>query len=45
MSQETELYDDMKPEQFEALAPTQIHRPVDVAITNADKEGTTKIPP
>lgn len=33
------VYDDTKPEQFEALPPTALHRPVDLEVIAADKEG------
>ncbi|KAF8071994.1 hypothetical protein FPV67DRAFT_911651 [Lyophyllum atratum] len=33
------IYDDMNPDQIESLPPTQLHRPVDLMIINADKEG------
>ncbi|KIY44024.1 NAD(P)-binding protein [Fistulina hepatica ATCC 64428] len=36
------IYDDSDAEQIEGLPITQIHRPVDVAITEADKEGYIK---
>ncbi|KAG6330977.1 hypothetical protein ID866_8113 [Astraeus odoratus] len=32
------VYDDLDPDQIESLAPTQIHRNVDLAIVQADKE-------
>ncbi|KAK7044262.1 hypothetical protein VNI00_007984 [Paramarasmius palmivorus] len=32
------IYDDADPDQIETLPPTQIHRNVDLEITNADKE-------
>lgn len=34
------IYDDMNPGQIEALPPTQPHRPVDIEVTGADKEGS-----
>ena len=37
-----EVYDDMNPDQIESLPLTQMHRPVDVAIVEADKEGYVK---
>ncbi|KAK0439027.1 uncharacterized protein EV420DRAFT_1203380 [Desarmillaria tabescens] len=36
------IYDDLNPDQIETLPITQIHRPVDLAIVNADKEGYAK---
>ncbi|KAK1224082.1 hypothetical protein PQX77_008412 [Marasmius sp. AFHP31] len=36
------IYDDANPDQIESLAPTQIHRNVDLEIVGADKEGYTK---
>ncbi|KAG6327950.1 hypothetical protein ID866_11139 [Astraeus odoratus] len=32
------VYDDLDPDQIESLAPTQLHRNVDLAIVQADKE-------
>ncbi|KIY44023.1 hypothetical protein FISHEDRAFT_52388, partial [Fistulina hepatica ATCC 64428] len=40
--QEGTIYDDSDAEQIETLPITQMHRPVDVAITEADKEGYIK---
>lgn len=37
----TTVYDDMNAEQIESIAPTQIHRNVDLAIVNADAEGVS----
>ena len=34
------IYDDMNPEKIEALPDTQPHRPVDLAIVKADREGS-----
>ncbi|KAJ7635022.1 NAD-binding protein [Roridomyces roridus] len=36
------VYDDSNPEQIASLAPTQIHRNVDLAIVAGDAEGYTK---
>lgn len=36
------VYDDLNPDQIETLAPTQPHRPVDLEIVQADKEGYVK---
>ncbi|TFK28556.1 NAD(P)-binding protein [Coprinopsis marcescibilis] len=36
------IYDDSNPDQIEALAPTQIHRNVDLELVNADKAGYVK---
>jgi hypothetical protein len=36
----TIVYDDSDADQIETIAPTQIHRDVDLAITTADAEGT-----
>ncbi|KIY44022.1 NAD(P)-binding protein [Fistulina hepatica ATCC 64428] len=36
------IYDDSNVEQIESLAPSQPHRPVDLAITAADNEGYAK---
>lgn len=36
------IYDGMNPNQIESLPPTQPHRPVDLVITEADKEGYVK---
>jgi hypothetical protein len=33
------VYVDTKPEEFEALPTTALHRPVDLEIVAADKEG------
>jgi hypothetical protein len=33
------VYVDTNPEQFEALSPTALHRPVDLEVVAADKEG------
>ena len=33
------IYVDTNPEQFEALPPTALHRPVDLEVVAADKEG------
>jgi len=33
------VYVDTNPEQFEALPPTALHRPVDLEVVAADKEG------
>ncbi|KAL0564750.1 hypothetical protein V5O48_017288, partial [Marasmius crinis-equi] len=33
------IYDDANPEQIESIAPTQIHRNVDLEVVAADKEG------
>jgi hypothetical protein len=33
------VYVDTNPEQFEALPPTAPHRPVDLEVVAADKEG------
>jgi hypothetical protein len=33
------IYDDANPDQIETLPPTQPHRPVDLEIVQADKEG------
>ncbi|KAF8205275.1 NAD-P-binding protein [Mycena galopus ATCC 62051] len=38
----TTVYDDSDAEQIESIAPTQMHRNVDVAITEADAEGYIK---
>ncbi|KAJ6624186.1 NAD-binding protein [Mycena sp. CBHHK59/15] len=38
----TTIYDDSDPDQIDTLAPTQMHRDVDLAITNADAEGYVK---
>jgi hypothetical protein len=35
----TTIYDDSDADQIESLAPTQLHRDVDLTITNADAEG------
>ena len=34
------VYVDTNPEQFEALPSTALHRPVDLEVVAADKEGT-----
>lgn len=36
------VYDDMNPEQIETLQPSQPHRPVDLEIVQADKDGYVK---
>jgi len=36
------IYDDLNPDQIETLAPSQPHRPVDLAIVEADKQGYVK---
>ncbi|THH08886.1 hypothetical protein EW145_g2403 [Phellinidium pouzarii] len=36
------VYDDSNVEDIESLAPSQIHRPVDIAVTEADKAGYAK---
>lgn len=33
------VYVDTNPEQIESLAPTALHRPVDLEVVAADKEG------
>jgi hypothetical protein len=33
------VYSDADPDQIESIAPTQLHRNVDLEIVNADKEG------
>jgi hypothetical protein len=33
------VYNDMDPAQIETLAPSQLHREVDLAVVEADKEG------
>lgn len=33
------VYVDTNPEQMEALSPTALHRPVDLEVIAADKEG------
>jgi len=33
------IYDDLNPAQIETLAPTQPHRPVDLLLVDADKQG------
>jgi hypothetical protein len=35
------VYVDTNPEQFEALPPTALHRPVDLEVVAADKEGAS----
>ncbi|KAJ7452814.1 NAD(P)-binding protein [Mycena latifolia] len=42
MHSEATVYDDSDADQIETLAPTQIHRNVDLAITQADTEGYIK---
>ena len=37
------VYDDAKVEDIESLAETQIHRPVDLAVTQADIDGESEI--
>ena len=34
------IYDDANPDQIETIAPTQMHRNVDLELLEADKEGT-----
>lgn len=34
-----QTYDDLNPEQIESLSDTQQHRPVDIEVVRADKEG------
>ncbi|KAJ3537416.1 hypothetical protein NMY22_g5598 [Coprinellus aureogranulatus] len=36
------IYDDTNPEQIESLAPTQVHRNVDLALLKGDSEGYVK---
>lgn len=33
------IYDDANSDQIESLAPTQLHRNVDLELLNADKQG------
>jgi hypothetical protein len=33
------VYVDTNPEQFESIPPTALHRPVDLEVLAADKEG------
>ncbi|KAJ7495519.1 NAD(P)-binding protein [Mycena latifolia] len=42
MHSDATVYDDSDADQIETLAPTQIHRNVDLAITQADAEGYIK---
>ncbi|GLB40153.1 putative NAD-P-binding protein [Lyophyllum shimeji] len=35
----TKIYDDLNPDDIDSLPPTQLHRPVDMAVINADKKG------
>lgn len=35
------VYNDAKPEDIESLPLTQVHRPVDVAVIDAGKAGTS----
>jgi hypothetical protein len=35
------IYNDADPDQIETLAPTQMHRDVDLALLNADKQGVS----
>lgn len=37
------IYNDADPDQIETLAPTQLHRNVDLEIVHADKAGTSLI--
>jgi hypothetical protein len=37
------IYDDTNLEQLDSLAPTQMHRNVDLEILNADAQGTYRI--
>jgi hypothetical protein len=37
------IYVDTKPEQFESLPETALHRPVDLAVVGADKEGQSLV--
>jgi len=36
------IYDDLNPDQIETLAPTQLHRNVDLELVKADQEGYVK---
>ncbi|TFK72947.1 NAD-binding protein [Pluteus cervinus] len=36
------VYDDSNADQIASLAPTQVHRPVDIAVTKADTDGYVK---
>jgi hypothetical protein len=38
------VYVDTNPEEFEALPPTALHRPVDLEVVAADKEGPSIFP-
>lgn len=38
------IYDDTNVEQMASIAPTQIHRNVDLEIVNTDQEGTPVSP-
>ncbi|KAJ7315727.1 NAD(P)-binding protein [Mycena albidolilacea] len=42
MHSDATIYDDSDADQMETIAPTQMHRDVDLAITAADAEGYTK---
>ncbi|GLB40152.1 putative NAD-P-binding protein [Lyophyllum shimeji] len=35
----TKIYDDLNPDDIDSLPPTQLHRPVDMAVIDADKKG------
>lgn len=35
------IYNDASVDDIESLPPTQIHRPVDLAVVAADQEGTS----
>jgi len=37
-----DVWDDMDVDRFEAISPTALHRPFDLEILNADKEGYVK---